>query len=209
MVRICKWTTSFYQIQERCTVTPNIAKWPCKLNSCVYEPEMEWPIGKLCEDYRTWTLIIMWGLPSIKDAMIKNKQKENMCALKWSCVLVAHPWERMGRSLSKKNSEKTEFRGGMNGKGSERSRLIGYWKIEIWVWWWNKLLVVVVIDEEWLDGHGDGCVGVWRLGGQWAGHKALGVEQFSLGFKIGWRDFDEGFYKDFRWPYIAIQRWER
>ena len=41
-------------------------------------------------------------------------------------MLVAHPWERMGRSLSKKNSEKKEFGGGMNGKGSEKSQLIGY-----------------------------------------------------------------------------------
>ena len=39
--------------------------------------------------------------------------------------------------------------------------------MEIWVWWWNELLAVGVTDEEWLDGHGDGCVGVWRLGEWW------------------------------------------
>ena len=113
----------------------------------------------------------------------------------------AHPWERMERSLIKGNSEKNEFGGGMNGKGTERSGITGYWNMEIWVWWWNELLAVGVIDGEWLDRHGDGCVEVWRLGGQWASHKALGVEQFSLGFRFGWRrDFDGGFYKDFVWP---------
>ena len=42
-------------------VTLNIAKWPCKLNPRVCEPGMEWLSGKLCGNYRTRTLIIMWG----------------------------------------------------------------------------------------------------------------------------------------------------
>ena len=56
-------------------------------------------------------------VPSIEDAMIRNKQKHDMCALKWSCMWAARPWERMRRSLSRGNSEKNGFGDRMNGTG--------------------------------------------------------------------------------------------
>lgn len=95
---------------------------------------MRWLIGKRCDDYRTWTLIIMWGLPNIKDDMIRNKQKQDMCASKWLCMWSACSWERMERSLNRGNSEKMSLKVGWREKVV---REVGFQGIERWKYWYG------------------------------------------------------------------------
>ena len=134
LIRISKGATSFCQLWMRRAVTPNVAKWPCKLNPRVCEPGMEWLSGKLCENYRTWTFILVWeGLPSIEDAKIENKQKLAMRAPKWPCMRVACQWERMRRSAWGVNA-------GMSDGGSRLGRRegesvvgrYGQWDVDLW-----------------------------------------------------------------------------
>ena len=67
----------------------------------------------------------MGEVPSIEYVMIKNKKKHDMSALKWSCMWAVRLWERMGRSLSRENSEKNGFGCGMNGRGRKRNGFTG------------------------------------------------------------------------------------